>query len=81
MYIKEGRLRILIDIPEEDLGLLNKLSRANKRSRAELVRQAIANYLGPHKRAGKMEGFGLWAGGRRIDGVVYQDRLRKEWKR
>ncbi len=71
-------MRTLVDIPEEDLALLNKLSEIRDMSRAELVRQAISIYLEPHKMAERVEGFGLWAN-RAEDGLVYQQRIRSEW--
>lgn len=71
-------MRTLVDIPEEDLSLLNKLSKAANLSRAELVRQAISNYLKPHKLADAAEGFGLWADSP-VDGLAYQERIRSEW--
>ena len=71
-------MRTLIDIPEEDLSLLNKLSEIKDMSRAELVRQAISIYLEPHKLAERVDGFGLWAN-RPVDGLAYQERIRSEW--
>ena len=72
-------MRALVDIPKEDLSLLDKLGKAGGKSRAELVRQAISAYLHPYRRTKRIEGFGLWAN-RRVDGLVYQDKLRSEWK-
>ncbi len=72
-------MRALIDIPQEDVNLLNQLSKKAKLSRAELVRQAIAAYLAPHKKARRVQGFGLWAD-KPIDGLAYQEKLRGEWK-
>ncbi len=74
MYI----MRTLIDIPEEDLSLLNRLGEIRNVSRAELVRQAISSYLAPHKLAERVDGFGLWANCP-IDGLAYQERIRSEW--
>jgi hypothetical protein len=71
-------MRTLVDIPEEDIGLLTKLSKASAVSRAELVRRAISEYLEAHRRAEKTEAFGLWAG-RGEDGLVFQERMRGEW--
>jgi metal-responsive CopG/Arc/MetJ family transcriptional regulator len=72
-------MRTLIDIPEDDLGLLKKLSKASSLSRAELVRRAISQYLEAHRLARKTEAFGLWAG-RREDGLAFQQRVRGEWQ-
>ena len=47
-------MRTLVDIPEEDLTLMNTLSEAGHVSRAELVQRAVAAYLEPHNMAGRM---------------------------
>ena len=49
-----------------------------KRSRAALIRQAIDDYLA--KKPGNQEddAFGLW-GKRKVDGLVYQEKVRREW--
>jgi metal-responsive CopG/Arc/MetJ family transcriptional regulator len=72
-------MRTLIDIPEDDLGLLKKLSKASSLSRAELVRQAISQYLETHRLARKTDAFGVWAS-RREDGLAFQRRVRGEWQ-
>jgi metal-responsive CopG/Arc/MetJ family transcriptional regulator len=80
LYIEGGRMRTLVDIPEDDLGLLNQLSKARLVPRAELVRNAISSYLEPHRHAQKDEAFGLWAGHAEAkDGLAYQDKMRAEW--
>jgi metal-responsive CopG/Arc/MetJ family transcriptional regulator len=72
-------MRTLVDIPEGELDDLNALSRARKLSRAELIRQAVAGFLAQNK-AGLEDSFGLWKK-RGVDGVAYQERLRREWER
>ena len=72
-------MRALVDIPQEDLNLLNQLSKKAGKSRAELVRQAVSAYLAPHKKAKRVQGFGLWAD-QPIDGLAYQEKLRREWE-
>ena len=72
-------MRTLVDIPEEDLSLLNKLSEAENISRAELVRQAISTYLATRKQSEQVAGFGLWAD-HPVDGLAYQKKIRREWK-
>lgn len=71
-------MRTLVDIPEEDMKLLNERSAAEGVSRAELVRRAISASLAPHKATKIVEGFGIWAG-RVEDGLAYQERMRSEW--
>ncbi len=71
-------MRTLVDIPEDDLSLLNKISRERQISRAELVRTAISSYLEPHRGAAEVSAFGLWRNTAE-DGVAYQERMREEW--
>ncbi len=73
-------MRTLVDLPQEDITLLNKLAKADSVSRAELVRRAVATYLEPHRTVSLRDGFGIWAG-MKEDGLAYQERLRSEWER
>jgi metal-responsive CopG/Arc/MetJ family transcriptional regulator len=71
-------MRILVDIEELDLALLDRLATQAKRSRAALIREAIADFL-RHKRAPpENDGFGLWGKGK-VDGLAYQRKMRAEW--
>ncbi len=71
-------MRTLVDIPEEDLELLNGIVKKLEISRAEFVRQAISKYLEPYREAQKVEAFGLWAA-HPVDALEYQERIRGEW--
>ncbi len=51
-------MRILIDIPEKQIKALTTISQAEKVSRAEVIREAIAYYLEKKKPATE-EAFGL----------------------
>jgi hypothetical protein len=79
MYIRGGPMRTLVDIPESELEQLTVLSRSRKVSRAELIRQAVTGFLSENK-AGLENSFGLWKK-RAVDGVEYQEQLRREWER
>ncbi|MGD0095549.1 MAG: CopG family transcriptional regulator [Terracidiphilus sp.] len=72
-------MRTLVDIPAEDLKLLNGVVKTLAISRAEFVRRAIAKSLEPHRLSQKQKAFGLWAN-RPVDGLKYQERMRKEWQ-
>jgi len=72
-------MQTLIDIPEEEITLLDKLSEDRRISREELVRTAISTYLHAQKNA-RDAAFGLWAH-KDIDGLEYQVRIRDEWTR
>jgi predicted transcriptional regulator len=71
-------MRTLVDLGDTQIQELDELSKEEKRSRAALIREAIDDYLA--KRRSKHEGdaFGLW-GKRKVDGLVYQEKVRSEW--
>jgi metal-responsive CopG/Arc/MetJ family transcriptional regulator len=71
-------MRTLVDLGDTQIQALDELSKKEKRSRAALIRQAIDDYLA--KQRGKQEGdaFGLW-GKRIVDGLAYQEKVRREW--
>jgi metal-responsive CopG/Arc/MetJ family transcriptional regulator len=71
-------MRTLVDLGDSQIQALDELSKKDKRSRAALIRQAIDDYLA--KRHNKQEGntFGLW-GKRKVDGLAYQEKVRREW--
>jgi len=75
-------MRTLVDIPEGSLQALNTMAKAKKVSRAELVREAISEYVKSHERQktgeGIMKSAGAW-GKDFEDGLAYQLRLRAEW--
>lgn len=71
-------MRAIVDIADQQIEALNALSRAAKRSRAALIREAIDQYLARRRQSQAGEAFGLW-GERRIDGLDYQEQVRREW--
>lgn len=74
-------MRTIIDLPDRQVEALERISRSRKLSRAELIRQAVERYLQEHLPA-RDEAFGLWKReGLRVDGIAFQRRLRREWKR
>jgi metal-responsive CopG/Arc/MetJ family transcriptional regulator len=75
-------MRTLIDLPQEQIDALAKLGRERGSSRAALIREAVAEYLGRRQAGHLDEAFGLWRtqAGEPEDGVAYQDRLRAEWE-
>lgn len=77
-------MRTLVDIPKEDLEALDRLSKAERTSRAAIIRTAIADYIRDReqaeRRAAMEAAFGLWKD-RGIDGLEYQERIRAEWER
>ncbi len=82
-------MQTLIDIPEPNITLLDKLSEDRQVSRDELVRTAVSVYLEAQlaeqakdiqPQLENDEAFGLWADFTE-DGLTYQERLRSEWER
>ena len=73
-------MRTIIDLPAEDIDRLADLCRREGISRAEAIRRAIADYLRTRAAGAAGDAFGIWSD-RAVDGVAYQDRLRREWGR
>jgi len=71
-------MRTLIDVGDSQIRELDELSKGEKRSRAALIREAIDDYLAKRRKKLEDDAFGLW-GRRKIDGLVYQEKVRKEW--
>jgi metal-responsive CopG/Arc/MetJ family transcriptional regulator len=71
-------MRALIDIDEKQIQELDKLARDKKRSRASLIREAVADYLQARSSETVDDAFGLW-GKRKVDGLAYQEKARTEW--
>ena len=71
-------MRTWVDVGESQLRELDELSRQENRSRAALVREAIDDFLAKRQSEYEGDAFGLWST-RKVDGLVYQNRLRREW--
>ncbi len=71
-------MRISFDLEDKQINALDSMSKRVKRSRAALIREAVAEYLGRHRSANPVDAFGLWGKGE-IDGLAYQDKIRAEW--
>ena len=72
-------MRTIIDLPDDQLEALDGICRRDGISRAEAIRQAVALLM--RQRAAGRAGvaFGIWRGKRKMDGLEYQQRLRREW--
>jgi predicted transcriptional regulator len=71
-------MRTLIDLSDPQVAALDELSKAERKSRAAIIRQAIDDYLAKRRSARQEDAFGLW-GNRKVDGLAYQRRMRREW--
>jgi predicted transcriptional regulator len=74
--------RFLVDIPDDDLAKIDSIAKAEGRSRASVLREAVTDYIAESNKDWLEAGFGLWAKyGFTEDGLEYQNRLREEWVR
>ena len=71
-------MRTLVDLGDGQIQALDELSKKDKRSRAALIRQAIDDYLAKRHSKQEDDSFGLW-GKRKVDGLAYQEKVRREW--
>jgi hypothetical protein len=71
-------MRTIIDLPADQLEDLASICRRDGISRAEAIRQAVANHVRRERHARPARAFGLWRG-RSIDGLEYERRVRLEW--
>jgi predicted transcriptional regulator len=74
-------MRILTDIPDEDIERLDALAVREKRSRAAAIRDAVKSYLAQHSGSNDWisQGAGLWQARADIgDAVDYQRGLRED---
>ena len=79
MTCYDDAMRTIIELPEDQLEALDGICRRDEISRAEAIRQAVALLI---KRSGagtSERAFGLWRNRPRLDGLRYQERLRREW--
>lgn len=74
-------MRTLIDLKEEEIAALDEAAKREGVSRASLMRQAISEFLGRRRKLDRDVGFGAWKKSGRpvVDGLVYQEKIRKEW--
>lgn len=74
-------MRILADLPEDDIKWLDARAAELGKSRAALLREAVAAFR-MKDRDWLEQGFGLWTRlGRGIDGAEYEERVRGLWNR
>ena len=74
-------MRILADLPDDDIKWLDAQAAERGKSRAALIREAVAAF-----RAGEQDwleqGFGLWTRfGHGVEGKAFERRIRSQWRR
>ena len=72
-------MRTIIDLPEDQLGALDGICRREAISRAEAIRRAVDLLVRDRAAGASHTAFGLWRGSKTIDGLTYQERIRREW--
>ena len=72
-------MRTVIDVPDQLIESLDRVSGTEQRSRAALIREAIAEFLRRKSGPSAEAAFGLWKD-RKTDGLRYQNGLRTEWE-
>lgn len=71
-----------MDIPDEDISWLDQRARAEGKSRAAVVREAVARYRTETVGTGIERAFGIWKDRTDIgDGLEWQRRERAGWTR
>ena len=75
--------RILADLPDDDIRWLDRMAEEQGRSRASILREAVATYKAQMPTASRKDwierGAGLWKDRRDIlDGVEYQRAIRED---
>jgi metal-responsive CopG/Arc/MetJ family transcriptional regulator len=71
-------MRTIVDLPEDQLNALADLCKAQRISRAEAIRRALADLLHRQHRHGRESAFGTW---KNRDSRKMVERLRREWQR
>lgn len=75
-------MRILADLSDDDISWLDRKAAETGKSRAALVREAVAGYRARTSDDDLDRFFGLWKDRADVgDGLDYERRLRSEWDR
>ena len=71
-------MRTIIEVPDDIIKNLDRVSKQEQKSRAAVVREAIQLYLDKKQVVSSEVAFGLWK--KRVeDGLQYQKKIRAEW--
>lgn len=70
--------RILLDLSDDVLQRLDDLKQLRNKPRAELLREAVEQYLDRQSSSVIREALGLW-GDNLEDGLEYERKQREEW--
>ena len=78
MTLYDDTMRTIFEIPDEKVKELDRLCKAQKISRAELMRRAIDKYLLDTPLVRREASFGIWKK-KKIDSLKFEASIRKEW--
>ncbi|WP_436877162.1 CopG family transcriptional regulator [Siccibacter turicensis] len=79
IMVTEGIMgRILLDLPDEAIRRLDHLKQRRNTAKAELLREAVEQYLERQTHNVLQDALGLW-GQAAEDGLEYERKLREEW--
>lgn len=70
--------RILISVSSDAIQRIDALKKIRKLSRAQIIRQAVEDYLDKNAISQHDDTFGLWQNNQ-VDGLIYQQVFREEW--
>ena len=70
--------RILLDLSDDVIRRLDSLKHQRNLPRAELLREAVEQYLEKQNTTSARNALGLW-GGEGEDGLEFERKLREEW--
>ena len=73
-------MRTIVELPDEQIEALKRLSDDMHISRAELMRRAVREYLKRHHPPSSDQAFGIWKAAPK-DALGIQEILRSEWDR
>lgn len=76
----DDAMRTIIELTDAQVDALDALCRREGVSRAEAIRRAVDAHVRKERESGPDPAFGLWAD-RRVDGLAFERRLRREWPR
>lgn len=79
MLTNDVIMRIIVDLPDDQVTAVDKICQQKKISRAEAVRRAVSSLLDAEKQTSREAAFGVWSN--RGDARSQVDALRDEWKR
>lgn len=72
-------MRTIIELPDDQIEALDGICRRDGISRAEAVRQAVTLLMRERSASRSGLAFGIWRGKDAVDGLAYQEKLRREW--